>query len=927
MASVTDNTAAEPDRVLAGHIKVVHMYASSLSFSYDQYSTHQAVLCDVNGAVIRRSDNSECRATFSRGVCTMDLSDVNWPADHKSCIELRFPVDDELFPDLYIYQSRSPHIADTTIYNAQQSGITFYCDNPGLARVVSPAYIAEGASGTISLLNHNGSFNFSSAGITFSRYAAGYTWAESAYLSLPYLATHLTVLGDPLMAPYARNPSVSLVTPSPADCRHIAGPVSLYAIAAPYANSAIEKVEFWVANNQSRVKISTDIQAPYMCAWDTLEMTGGSRVYPDGNYVIEAIAYQSGGIVGRSTATRAVVVDNAAVPIVNISQPQNDDSIVTASAPVEAQAAGSPIKVEFWLFGEGEPIFAGQDTTAPYQCTISSSTAQDGVYDLQAVAFYDAATSTSYSSRRRITLVNSSTPITRVGDLGSVTDGTPIYLVDVPVTAGVSSAMDSAFYVEDSSRGSGIRVETTDTTITQGTRVTLSGTLRKTGTGVIERHITASKVWNLGSAACPQPMGMSNLHVGGQAPTGTVGITGGKGLYNTGLLIRVWGKVNYVGSNYVYLDDGSGLQDGNALQGPITVPLDGSAIPTTYPAVKGLKVYFGTLSKPGIGDYVSITGISSTTPIGSNIVRYVRLRNQNDVACAQSYTKCIKQQGGQHFLREDLTTIPIGSKVRLVNSLVQINYGTYLKVIHTGIAGVFSNVQSITQLPPYTQLFKMITVTGTTVEGTCGDEIVAGCIYQGGSNYGAMSLCSGTTESEMSLSALTMEEAPVYTDYGGGPFRPWPYPTAEEILASEGFKKQYNAVGAIGWVLSQPDGSIIDLSAESICGQWQDGRVFGLREWFEPIPYGSRLFLYLDNPVCGLDRNITIDIVGATLTTLSNGQRALVRPSAVYAYTNKDGGFAPPLPWFKYWQPTTGLRTGSLVSSEDVWPWKLKIAP
>ncbi|NLN78574.1 MAG: hypothetical protein GX141_06625, partial [Armatimonadetes bacterium] len=338
MASVTDNTAAEPDRVLAGHIKVVHMYASSLSFSYDQYSTHQAVLCDVNGAVIRRSDNSECRATFSRGVCTMDLSDVNWPADHKSCIELRFPVDDELFPDLYIYESRSPHIADTTIYNAQQSGITFYCDNPGLARVVSPAYIAEGASGTISLLNHNGSFNFSSAGITFSRYAAGYTWAESAYLSLPYLATHLTVLGDPLMAPYARNPSVSLVTPSPADCRHIAGPVSLYAIAAPYANSAIEKVEFWAANNQSRVKISTDIQAPYMCAWDTLEMTGGSRVYPDGNYVIEAIAYQSGGIVGRSTATRAVVVDNAAVPIVNISQPQNDDSIVTASAPVEAQA-------------------------------------------------------------------------------------------------------------------------------------------------------------------------------------------------------------------------------------------------------------------------------------------------------------------------------------------------------------------------------------------------------------------------------------------------------------------------------------------------------------------------------------------------------------------------------------------------------------
>lgn len=213
MPGVTDNTADKPNRVLAGHIKVINMYASSASFPRDQYDKHQVVLCDSSGKIIKRSDNSECRATFSRGVCTINISNLNWPADHKSSIELRFPVNDALFPDGYIYESRSPHVADTTIYNARQSGITFDCSYPGLTRVVSSSYIAEGASGTISLLNHIGSSSFYNAGIAFSRYYAGYSWAESAYMAIPRLGTHYTVLGDPLMAPFATKSAQSSSTP------------------------------------------------------------------------------------------------------------------------------------------------------------------------------------------------------------------------------------------------------------------------------------------------------------------------------------------------------------------------------------------------------------------------------------------------------------------------------------------------------------------------------------------------------------------------------------------------------------------------------------------------------------------------------------------------------------------------------------------
>ncbi len=881
--------------------------------------SHQSSLYD--GTWLRLYDAQSAtlmaQTQFQSGVARVDLSTVTWTSqDQATYVELHFTSNDPYHPG----ETAAHYNLGADLYNARVNGFTYVF---GGSQSLASELIRDGASATTGNVHEPGGGNTPDPNIILPKYASGYTWAESAWMGMLNVSWQQIAIGDPLMAPYAGNPTVSFADPSPAENRHVAGMVSLHATATPYGSGTIQNVEFWVVNGQSRTKIATDTQAPYEGNWNTLEMSGGNRVYPDGNYSIEAFADQGGNVVGRASVVRSVVVDNANVPTVSISQPETDDSVITDSEPVQALPDGTPTKVEFWLFGEGEPILAGQDVSAPYQCTISSSIAQDEVYDLQAVAYYDGIASTSYSSKRRIVLVNDSTPVTSVSGLGSLTNGTQVCLVNVPVTAGVSSAMNGAFYVEDSSRATGIRVETTETTIAQGTRVTVRGTLYKTGTGLIERRITASRVWNFGSTTCPQPLGMSNLHIGGQAPVDTVGITGGVGLYNTGLLVRVWGKINYVGSDYYYINDGNNLQDGNTLEGSIIVPLDGSSIPTTYPPVKGLRVYCGTLNKPGIGDYVSITGISSTTTIGENIVRCLRLREITDF---QSYTKCIKQQGGLHFLRENLTTIPIGSRVRLVNGLVQTNYGTYLKMIHTGISGVFSYVQATTQLPPRTILFKMMTVTGTTVQGSYGDEIVADCIYQGGSYYGAMSFNPGETENAMSLATLTVEESPEYTDCGGGPFRPWPYPTAEEILASESFKTRYNQPGAIGWALSQPDGAKVDLRVENICGAWYNGQVLGLREWFEPVIYGSNLFLYLDKPIRlnARARNMTtIDIIGGKLMTLGDGRRAIVMPEAVYAYTDALGRWVPPLPWPKGRVDTKAGARG--VVGE--WPWKLKVAP
>jgi hypothetical protein len=100
---------------------------------------------------------------------------------------------------------------------------------------------------------------------------------------------------------------------------------------------------------------------------------------------------------------------------------------------------------------------------------------------------------------------------------------------------------------------------------------------------------------------------------------------------------------------------------------------------------------------------------------------------------------------------------------------------------------------------------------------------------------------------------------------------------------------------------------------------FSDGSV-GLRESFEPV-IGPKLVLDLGANAQKLDKGMcTVDVIGGTLTTLADGRRAIVRPSAVYAYTIRDGQYAPPLPWSTRLPAGDGL--GDIFAS---WPWKVKL--
>ena len=148
--------------------------------------------------------------------------------------------------------------------------------------------------------------------------------------------------------------------------------------------------------------------------------------------------------------------------------------------------------------------------------------------------------------------------------------------------------------------------------------------------------------------------------------------------------------------------------------------------------------------------------------------------------------------------------------------------------------------------------------------------------------------------------------------------RPSSYPGQRDARADE----RYNAPGAIGWALSQPDGTIVDLPVEMVAGEWYGGQVLGIREWFEPLVNGPNLFLYLDKPAPGLAQRMGIvDIIGGCLTTLPDGHRAIINPTAVYAYTDSAGAYMLPLPWDKHPIPGAPGRAGS------EWPYKKLISP
>ncbi len=181
----------------------------------------------------------------------------------------------------------------------------------------------------------------------------------------------------------------------------------------------------------------------------------------------------------------------------------------------------------------------------------------------------------------------------------------------------VSAVFDGSFYLQQDGisspeRACGIRVDSTGE-VSVGKRYVVTGAMKTDTTG--ERYVEATAVdpHTSGWTVDAKPLGLTNKALGGSnwhydSPTGAgqIGVTGGVGLNNIGLLAKITGSLTYVDAHTFTIDDGS-----DALVTCVT--------PTTI------------LANPA-WQYAAVTGIISIKKMGDEHARLLRVTSIGVIA-------------------------------------------------------------------------------------------------------------------------------------------------------------------------------------------------------------------------------------------------------------------------------------------------------
>ncbi|MDO8683781.1 MAG: S8 family serine peptidase [Armatimonadota bacterium] len=158
------------------------------------------------------------------------------------------------------------------------------------------------------------------------------------------------------------------------------------------------------------------------------------------------------------------------------------------------------------------------------------------------------------------------------------------------------------FYIEEAGRTSGLKVVGGPWPVVEGDKVEVTGIL-STVNG--ERQINASNVKIVVQRqAVPLPLGISaHLLVGGNS-NGSPGLSQAVGLNNVGLLVTSWGEVTSLEPDKFYMRIEPSFEVGVAL---------------------------GGLTPPVVGNFVSVTGVSSVEMRDGTPQRLLRPRRQSDI--------------------------------------------------------------------------------------------------------------------------------------------------------------------------------------------------------------------------------------------------------------------------------------------------------
>ena len=197
---------------------------------------------------------------------------------------------------------------------------------------------------------------------------------------------------------------------------------------------------------------------------------------------------------------------------------------------------------------------------------------------------------------------------TSVADALTKATSTPVEIPSCVVTVGSGILKDDMIYIEDANRVMGVAVKSSQALIQvrEGQVVAISGVLDKSGAQPVLNAVTLRLVGGtVDQFASETPL----------APLATTNkAVSGVGLDNAGLLVKVYGVVRAVNSDYFCIDDGSGKNDGQGNAG-VPVLISEQVNPLTTPT----------------GSYATVVGVVGKKDLGGGVVAVVRPRAQADI--------------------------------------------------------------------------------------------------------------------------------------------------------------------------------------------------------------------------------------------------------------------------------------------------------
>lgn len=309
-----------------------------------------------------------------------------------------------------------------------------------------------------------------------------------------------------------------------------------------------------------------------------------------GNVILDAVKFEYKGDTTPPTMSSAT-----------------DDRYTTSTTTLQASWSGSDAQsgITLYRYAVGtQPgladVKAWTDAGTATSASISGlSLAQGSTYYISARAVNGAGLASAPVTSSGVTVARN---VASVVEAKGLANGQVICFASSSVTAKFATK----FYIEDSSRTSGIRVEAA-ATLSPNQKAQVFGALGLADG--CERALTNCKVVPGSAGSEVKPLEILARTAGGSAKGSTPGVSGGVGLNNVGLLVRIAGKVKSVVSDGFYLDDGSNVKDETG-----TV---------------GIKVWTGIANSTSVGARLGVTGVVSCRSAASKVYPMILMREMN----------------------------------------------------------------------------------------------------------------------------------------------------------------------------------------------------------------------------------------------------------------------------------------------------------